>query len=281
MARKARLIGKNIYHHIYAWGNDRNPIFAAGAHYEKYLEYLDVLSSQHSIDIIAYALLSWHVHLFLFDSLGLLSRFMNSLHGRYAQYFNRSTKRVGHVFGERFNNRVVQANEYGLWLSRYIHRQAVQAGIVEDPKDYPWTSYRAYMGMAPWQFLKPEVILDQFAHGSSARERYRNFVMSKEDGPIDWSSSCVLIVGDSEFTKDARALLGADREGEMDFEDLIKTASHQLGVDYGILTDPQGLGQRKLRREVFSILVQNYGVPATEIARIFGVSRSTVTRALR
>jgi len=94
MIKKPRLKGKRLYHHIYAWGNDRHPVFKADAHYGKYLYYLEPFATRYKIDIIAYALMEWHVHLFLFDVADRISEFMKSLHGEYAQHFNRRDGRV-------------------------------------------------------------------------------------------------------------------------------------------------------------------------------------------
>ena len=57
-----------------------------------------------------------------------------------------SNERTIHVFGNRFKNKVVDANSYGLWLSQYIHRQVVEAGLVSNPENYEWTSYHTYIG---------------------------------------------------------------------------------------------------------------------------------------
>lgn len=46
---------------------------------------------------------------------------------------------------------------------RLYHRQPVESGIINDPEEYPETSYRAYLG-----FLKATVILDQFGRADVA-----------------------------------------------------------------------------------------------------------------
>ncbi|MCK4234642.1 transposase [candidate division WOR-3 bacterium] len=283
MARKARLSGSNLYHHIYAWGNDRQPVFKEKKHYEKYLKYLEFYGNRYDIDIIAYALMEWHIHLFVFDSSGKISNFMNRLHGQYAQFFNRLTNRVGHVFGERFNNKIVQVNNYGLWLSRYIHRQPVEAGIAKDPKDYSWTSYRAYIGLVPFGFLKPWVILDQFGKGKIALKHYENFVKGNDDDPIKWSKKTALVIGDEEFIKSQNvALLKEDNKAkEMDSEDLIRTISSELEIKPDILLNPHSWSQRRVRHKAFVILVDRYGLSATKVARMFNVSSMAVVKVLK
>lgn len=56
-----------------------------------------------------------------------------------------SNERTSHVFGNRVRNKAVGANSYGLWFSRYIHRQAVEVGLVSNSEDYEWTSYHTYI----------------------------------------------------------------------------------------------------------------------------------------
>jgi len=257
MRKRPRLKGKRLYHHIYAWGNDRHPVFKTDAHYEKYLYYLERFARRYRVDIIAYALMEWHVHLFIFDILGKISQFMNSLHGEYAQFFNKETRRVGHVFGERFNNKIVQANNYGLWLSRYIHRQAVEARMVKDPKDYPWTSYRAYLGLVPKGFLQPDIILKQFGSGSEVLGRYQEFVLGEDSGPIDWAKTTVSIIGDEGFRERVESRDGDKNEQEtklMSDEDLIKEVSSHLAVKPKILTNPYGWDERRLRHQAIQSL---------------------------
>ncbi len=278
MVKRPRLSGKQLYHHIYAWGNDRHPVFKVESHYEKYLAYLEQYGSRYAVDIIAYALMTWHVHLFVYDKQGKISQFMNSLHGEYAQYYNHVTNRVGHVFGERFNNKIVQADNYGLWLSRYIHRQPLEAGIVNDPKEYRWSSYRTYLGLAARGFLKPEVILEQFGRGSMAYHDYEEFTLDRESGPIDWNKVSNLVVGDDNFAKDLRKLEENEEADSFDSEKLIKILSVRLEGKPKSLLNPRGQKERRIRHEAFRILVTEYGFSAARVSRVFGVSAMAVAK---
>lgn len=278
--RKPRLVGKETYHHVYTWGNDRNPIFKRRCHYEKYLTYTEKYARRYEVDVVAYALLWWHIHLFVFDLLGNLSRFMNCLHGKYAQYFNKSTGRVGHVFGERFNSRVVQTNEYGLWLSRYIHRQAADAGLVKDPEEYEWTSYPTYLRRAHSSFLKPDVILSQFGKGKRGIDLYRNFVLGNDEGPVDWVRTNAIVVGDEKFQTEMEARLKKGRYYG-DSQDLVRLASRELAVEPELLLSPRGRSERRVRHRAFTVLVERHGLSLSRVAREFGVSPTAVMKALR
>ncbi|MDH4212099.1 MAG: transposase [candidate division WOR-3 bacterium] len=254
-----RICGENLYHHIYAWGNDRHPVFKSVEHYQKYLIMLEEYALCFDVDILAYALMESHVHLFIYDRSKNISVFMMNLHGHYARYYNKINERVGHVFGERFNNKLVLANVYGKWLSRYIHRQATEAGIVEDPADYPWSSYRTYMGLEMKEFVKSNVILEQFGEGESRLREYRAFVLSHDDGPVDWSRRYFTLLEGSE---------------------LIDYAGRIMNVDRSVLLEPQGIKERHLRHYAIRLLYERYGFKPALLARAFRLSRVAVTGIL-
>jgi len=280
MVRRPRLFGKEIYHHIYAWGNNRQAIFITDQHYKKYLDLLEIYSEDNRIDIIAYALMQTHVHLFIYDVFGKVSQFMNSLHGEYAQYFNHVTGRIGHVFGERFNNKVVQANDYGLWLSRYIHRQSVEAGLVTDPRHYPWTSYKIYLGETSSGFLKPEVILEQFGGERKRARRYEAFVLGSESGSIDWEVRSEVVIGDEDFKQEVRERKTPEDKESLNEQQIFELINMRFKVEPRLLFTPHGWGEKRSRHEIIRYLVDEIGIKPSRIAEFFRVSRSGVHRIL-
>ncbi len=185
---------------------------------------------------------------------------MMDLHGDYAQYYNRVTKRVGHVFGERFNNKIVKCNIYGKWLSRYIHRQALVAGLVRDPQDYPWSSYRIYLGYEKCTFIKPNVILDQFGDGGKRSISYKNFVEGDDDGPVDWSMRYFRF---------------------RSISNLVRIACADLKIEPTIAMKPRGRQEQILRSRVVERLMKSYDIKAIDIAKALGLSRSAITRILQ
>jgi len=258
---KARICGEQLYHHIYAWSNDRHPVFKEPKHYKKYLGLLRKYSAEYKIDIIAYALMEWHVHLFVYDDENSLSNFMLKQHGAYAQYFNRDTNRVGHVFGERFNNKIVVPNVYGTWLTRYIHRQPLEANLIKDPKDYPWTSYRVYIGLKKSDFVKTEIILEQFGRDIESHTQYEQFVLSEGgDDPIDWSKKSLVIT---------------------DSKHMLRHVSRELGIEESTILNPHGRAERRKRYEAIKLLFKEYNYSKAQIAAALGLSRAAITIIIR
>lgn len=280
MARRPRLFGEGLYHHIYAWGNNRQAIFPADQYYRRYLDLLETHSAEYRIDVIAYALMRSHVHIFVHDRAGTISQFMNCLHGEYAQYFNRVTGNVGHVFGERFNNKIVQANVYGLWLSRYIHRQAVEADLVTDPKDYPWTSYQVYTAGAPSSFVKPEVVLEQFGNVEERSASYRNFVSNFDKGPVDWDVTPAEVIGDETFRRKVQRAINRENPNRLSRAEIVALLTTRFVFNPNLLLSASGRAEKSLRRQIITYLITEVGCKRGDVARLFNVSNMTIHKAL-
>ena len=56
-----------------------------------------------------------------------------SLGRRYVQYINRTYKRTGTLYGDRYKSSVIQADTYWLACQRYIELYPVRAAMVDDP----------------------------------------------------------------------------------------------------------------------------------------------------
>jgi putative transposase len=74
--------------------------------------------------------------------MGNVSRFMQELKGRFAQWYNRKHKRHGVLWSERFKSVLVEGDpEVLLAVAAYIDLNAVRAGLVTDPADYRYCGY--------------------------------------------------------------------------------------------------------------------------------------------
>jgi hypothetical protein len=85
------------------------------------------------------------------------------------------------VFQGRYGAELVRRHEHMLEVSRYIALNPVRAGLCSRPELWPWSSYRATIGLdeaPPW--LAVDALLAPFGGSPTpAVVRYRNFV---EDG---------------------------------------------------------------------------------------------------
>lgn len=143
MPRRPRINLAGYPQHVVQRGHSREACFFAEEDYRFYLYWLKKGAEKYRCDIHAYVLMTNHVHLLITPQHpDGVSRLMQSLGRRYAQYVNRIYRRSGSVWEGRFKASLIQAEDYLLTCFRYIELNPVRAGMVRDPSEYPWSSYR-------------------------------------------------------------------------------------------------------------------------------------------
>jgi len=144
MARLPRFVIADQPQHIIVRGNNREPIFYADADYQFYLEKLQQACIKHHCQLHAYVLMTNHVHLLITPQTeNGLAKVMQMLGRYYVQYFNYSYQRTGTLWEGRYKATLIDSEQYLLTCYRYIELNPVRAqGMVDEPADYPWSSYR-------------------------------------------------------------------------------------------------------------------------------------------
>jgi putative transposase len=143
MPRRARIAVAGIAWHIIQRGNNRSACFYADEDYRRYLDDLREQAEKHGCKIHAYVLMTNHVHLLLTpDQERGAALLMKHLGQRYVQYINRTYRRSGTLWEGRFKSCLTQSENYVLACYRYIELNPVRAGMVNHPRDYPWSSYK-------------------------------------------------------------------------------------------------------------------------------------------
>ena len=172
MPRKPRQEIAGGTFHVYARGNDRQDVFLDASDRRKYLDLLGRTVRRHEWHALAYCLMPNHVHLLIQTPNANLGAGMHLLHSPYAQIFNRSHGKVGHVFQGRYGAIRVMTDAYFATVVRYIALNPVSAGLVRSPLDWPWSSHRAILGRddpPPWLAV-PRVL--EFLSGASSAASY-------------------------------------------------------------------------------------------------------------
>lgn len=143
MARQPRLHLPGVPTHVVQRGNDRQDCFVDADDRRFYLACLAAAAAVNQCEIHAYALMTNHVHLLVTAGTPCgLSRMMQSVGRRYVWRFNAVRSRSGTLWEGRFRSSLVDSERYLLECHRYIELNPVRAGIVTDPQDYPWSSFR-------------------------------------------------------------------------------------------------------------------------------------------
>ena len=180
MARKPRIHFPGALYHVIARGNRRERIFRDEKDYQLYLNFLREYKDHHGFYLYAYTLIPNHMHLLIEVGEYPLSRLMQNLQFRYTRNFNIKYKKHGHLFQGRYKAILCEKDSYLLELSAYIDLNAVRAGLVEDPINYRWCSYRSYARENKDDLVEKDFLFAQFSQNKKvAMKEYERFVKGR------------------------------------------------------------------------------------------------------
>lgn len=140
MSRKPRIEFNGAIYHVFQRGNNREDIFDDPAEKGYFIKQIKEYMVAYEFEIFAYVIMDNHYHLILKTKEAALSKIMHSINNVYSKFYNRRHERTGHVFGERYNGKMVEDDAYLIWLLRYIHRNPVKAHICYSTDEYKWSS---------------------------------------------------------------------------------------------------------------------------------------------
>lgn len=187
MSRTARIdLPGGVFHLISRFVRDEPLLDDEGAR-DAYLELLGAAATKSDVTILAYCLMSTHVHLVVVQGRTKLERFTKSVHTGFAQWVNarRGTKAQGPVFAGRPRELLVDEDAYLFQLVRYVHNNPVRAGVVRNARNSKWSSHRAYVGRdeAP-EWLRVGYVLARFERDvKKAAARFDAFVEAGRNEP--------------------------------------------------------------------------------------------------
>ncbi|MDP2921930.1 MAG: transposase [Candidatus Omnitrophota bacterium] len=118
--------------------------------FSNFLEYGKQLSAGNTnnklVQIISYCPMPTHLHFTLKQLIEKgISTFMSNVLNSYTRYFNIKHNRKGPLWEGRFKKVLVKSDEQLIHLTRYIHLNPVTAGLVNNPIDWPWSSYHEFI----------------------------------------------------------------------------------------------------------------------------------------
>ena len=179
MPRRPRILYPNAVYHVMARGNRKALIFEDDADRQLFLELTGEAVARYGLRTYGYCQMGNHYHQIVETPRGNLPEAMRFLNGVYAQKSNRRHGRTGHLFGARYRSLVIQREGYLRRALRYAVLNPVRAGLVADPGEWLWSSYRATAGLAPapeWLSLDWLEWALEAEPGVDPREKYSRYV---------------------------------------------------------------------------------------------------------
>jgi len=174
-ARNYRIrIEPDKFYHIWNRGNNRENLFYTPANYEYFLRmYADYLEPV--AETYAFCLLPNHFHLLVRTksiAIGVspvgetpkknksnpVSLAFQRLFTAYSQAINIQQHRTGSLFQKPFKRLEVRSARQLANLVHYIHTNPQKHDIIDDFRQYPWSSYERIMRDKPSKLKKDEVV---------------------------------------------------------------------------------------------------------------------------
>jgi len=121
--------------------------------------------------------------------MGDVSEFMKTVKQRFSIWFNKSHRRYGTLWADRFKSVLVEGRGNPLQtMGAYIDLNPVRAGIVEDPKDYRFCGYaEAVAGVGLAQAGLRGIWADHLGGGGTeaALQAHRSLIFGKGGDPME------------------------------------------------------------------------------------------------
>jgi putative transposase len=179
MPRKNRIVVAHHPHHVVQRGHNRDSVFLCNNDRLSYLETLQEVRIELDLRVYGYCLMTNHVHLIVDPRANVkaISLLMKRLAGRHTRRMNRLLHRTGTRWDGRFHCSPIESDRYLLACTRYVDLNPVRAGLVSEPQEYLWSSYRARIGLAECHWLDADPCYLALGDVPAQRcQRYREFV---------------------------------------------------------------------------------------------------------
>ena len=212
MARPLRLSFENACYHITSRGNRKENIFYTDKDKSVFLEKLNETFNKYSIVCYAYCLIDNHYHLFIKTPRVNISQAMHYLNTSYTNWFKAEHEIIGPILQGRYKSILIDESSYGIVLSAYIHLNPIRARIIEDLREYKWSSYLNYVyeNKRSVDSLNTEFILNQFSEDlKEARRLYKKYIRENKSikDPLKDSFKGI-VLGSKEYIGDVLKKIG-------------------------------------------------------------------------
>ena len=144
MARFARVIVPGCAYHVTYRGNRGEDVFLSVEDRLVYRELLGQYADNYGMHILAYCLMTNHVHLLVMGKRSdSLANAIGRTNMRYARWVNGRHDWKGHLWASRYFS--TPLDEEHLWTAvRYVELNPVRAGLVPKAEAYRWSSAPAH-----------------------------------------------------------------------------------------------------------------------------------------
>ena len=294
MSRPLRIQYPDAWYHVMNRGRRGEDVFTGKKDYNAFINLLKELVEDYNVKIAAYCLLSNHYHLLVQTPTANISRAMRHLNGVYTQRFNKINHCDGQLFGGRYKSILVDADSYLLELLRYIHRNPLESGMVNNINKYTWSSHKAYLsGSKKWDWLHKKYVLSLFSrNGGESIRRYKQFVSKgtlEEINQILARKKLPTVIGSNSFVEKIKELFFTDKKHEEvpesrylapDIDKIIEEVCKFYNVNKDVLFSSRRGLFNEPRNVAIYLIRRLRGGTLKEAGKIFGIEKNSTVSSV-
>jgi REP element-mobilizing transposase RayT len=182
----------------------------------KFLGLLEDSLETYQVLLYAYIMMNNHFHLLIQTKKANCSEFMRHFNIRYTGWFNWRHERSGNLYQGRYHAYLVDADNYLLEVSRYVHLNPVRVKRMktipfqerwQKAVDYPWSSLSGYVDeQRVLEFVDYDAVLAMVSGRRSYRRFIRDALKRGLESPFKHVRSR-MILGDRNFVSSVKRYL--------------------------------------------------------------------------
>ena len=213
MARPLRIQYPGAFYHVTCRGNKHRRIFLDDDDRYRFLKLLAETLKIYHVVLYTYVMMDNHFHLLVQTLRGNISEFMRRFNICYTGWFNYHHGTCGHLYQGRYKAFLVDADDYLLELSRYVHLNPVRVGKykklacheqMQYVERYWWSSLPGYLyKRKSVDFVSYDMVLSMVGN----QRRYRKFLLDGLQSGVKDPFMDVqyrMVLGDDDFVSRVR-----------------------------------------------------------------------------
>jgi len=273
MARALRIQYPGAFYHVTCRGNEQRDIYQDREDKRIFKSKLKVSQEIYSVEVLGYVLMNNHFHLLIHTPQGNLSEFMRHFNISYTSAYNRRHKRCGHLYQGRYKAFLIDADNYLLAVSRYIHLNPIRTDkYVGVTPEEQWAELQKYAdsSLAGYcresekeEFVNYRMVLGYMGgDNTKGRQSYKHFIQKE----IGTGAESPLIIG-----------RGSGIIGENEFIEWVKS---KMLKDEGDLREQPALKKFRKSLKPQAVIEGFVDITGKQTEELFQRGRCAAERAL-
>lgn len=193
----------SLLYHIYSRSCNQAVIFRHSKDFAYFKNLLQAYRERFEASIYHWVIMSNHYHLVIeLKNPEIISKLMAGLHRAYSHYHHTAYATIGFLWQGRFKMQPIQKELYLIACGRYVERNPVRAGMVNEACEYEHSSARFYCSGAIDNITNTDpYYLDLSKDTNERQKKYHQFLQNFDSEEERYFTQLDSACGNAEFIR--------------------------------------------------------------------------------